>query len=188
MNKRYPQLVDPETASKMENGDWMATVDYGPQEGSSKQIKQTIITDDEKTIYQANTDWNLQIDVMDQKPYQQLVNSVFPEFTTEETMKRIRSMWDLSGPVPLPKFEIHCPVCDNNQILMRAALFHTRRKVSENPFRCDVKFKCCTCSYVWSHGIVVPKEMATQHDLNRNIHFRELKRAINNHLQTLQKQ
>lgn len=122
------------------------------------------------------------------RPYQEIAESVFPDFTTEETMERIHAMWNMSGPVPLPKFELHCPVCHSKEVLLKGALFHTRHKVSSNPFRCDIKFKCIICSFTWQHGLVVPREMAIQHDLNRTIHFRELKRAINDHLQSLKNQ
>lgn len=119
------------------------------------------------------------------KSYLKLVKPVFPEFTIEETMNRIHSKWEMSGPVPLPKFEVKCPVCSEKKPLLKGALFHTRRKVSSNPFRCDVKFKCIECSFVWAHGLVVPREMAVQHDFNRTIHFRELQRKINDHIKSL---
>lgn len=93
---------------------------------------------------------------------------------------RMAEMWDMSGPVPLPKFDPECPICHSTQILLKEALFHTRAKVSSHKFRCDIKFKCTTCSFVWKHGLVVPDEMAKQHTMNRMIHFREIQKLFKN--------
>lgn len=101
----------------------------------------------------------------------------FPDFTPEITEQRVKDHWDLSGAFPVPKFLMSCPVCGKHEILLKEVLFHTRNKTgSAKKFRCDVKFKCCYCSYVWAHGVIVPQEMAKKHSLNTNIHYRQLKR------------
>lgn len=70
----------------------------------------------------------------------------------------VRKRWDLSGPVPVPVGDwLACPVCRADQIQARHFRFHERD--SAIPWRCDVSFKCTSCSAVWEHGVVVTREM-----------------------------
>ncbi|TYP92071.1 hypothetical protein LX73_2317 [Fodinibius salinus] len=83
----------------------------------------------------------------------------FPEFTPEEVQERINKMWDMSGPVPLPKFDLQCGFCGHEEVLIKHLRYHMRNKNrSSNPHRCDVGMKCTLCSAVWQHGLVVPEE------------------------------
>lgn len=108
----------------------------------------------------------------------------FPDFTTEQTKQRIDRKWDLTGPVPVPKFEPECPQCGQigeDLILMKSCKFFRKGVFgSDNPFRCNVKFKCFVCSCAWMHGVVVPEEMAREFELNKIIHWRKMKRLMNN--------
>lgn len=68
--------------------------------------------------------------------------------------------WDLSGPLPIPTWDLACPVCgakrSEGAIIGRAWKFHTRQTATPHPWRCDVSFKCASCAAVWAHGVVVP--------------------------------
>lgn len=89
--------------------------------------------------------------------------------------------WNIE-PIPHPKHDVACPVCKRGTtrfgtVIIRAWNYHargTRHANKERDKRCDVSFKCTVCSYVWTHGIVVPeahfKRMA---DGKRGYHFRE---------------
>lgn len=84
----------------------------------------------------------------------------FPEFTAESVLQVVSRMWDLSGRVPLPKFELNCPICSCDKILLKHWVYFIRKNAhSSNPHRCDVYMKCTDCSVVWQHGLVVPEEM-----------------------------
>lgn len=84
----------------------------------------------------------------------------FPKFTTESVLDVVAKMWDLSGSVPLPKFQPHCAVCGHDQILCKHWKYFIHKSGgSSHPYRCDIWLKCTSCSYVWTHGIVVPEEM-----------------------------
>lgn len=57
---KYPQIVDPETARKLQGAEWMALVDFGRPAGmNGKRIKQTIITDIQYQKYLKNTNEGL---------------------------------------------------------------------------------------------------------------------------------
>ena len=109
--------------------------------------------------------------------------SLFPTITREEKWDRINAAWDLSRAFPVPKFQLTCPVCKGEEILYKGAKYHRRGSVSpRDPYRCDAKFKCCTCSNVWTHGVVVPKEMIDRHgfSINRNYHYTQVRDALEN--------
>jgi hypothetical protein len=83
-----------------------------------------------------------------------------PAFTSEEIEVRAGEHWDLTGPLPLPKFEVVCPVCRSNEVQLRLFARTTQRKGgSKHPYRVNVSFKCTLCSCVWWHGVWVPKAM-----------------------------
>jgi hypothetical protein len=84
----------------------------------------------------------------------------FPDFTEKDVQKQISRMWDMSGPVPVPKFNPDCPYCAHDEVLLKHARFHLRNnKRSQNPHRCDIGMKCTACSAVWQHGLVIPEDM-----------------------------
>jgi len=106
-------------------------------------------------------------------------------FTAAEIMERVKRFWDLSGPFPLPKWAVACPVCGFQDVLIKQCKFHVR---AENKYRCDVMFKCATCSAVWQHGVKVSKEMALpglrggsrviEHTEGRNYFWRDMLKIL----------
>lgn len=83
---------------------------------------------------------------------------VFRAFELEDTLERLRTVWDLSYSIPLPRETLlHCPQCGAEDAIPRKWKFHLSGG-SPNPWRCDVMFKCVVCGRAWVHGIVVPEE------------------------------
>lgn len=78
------------------------------------------------------------------------------DLTRNEIEYRVDSMWEFT-PFPVPKWVIQCPVCRSCEVFIKQCSFFKRK---ENDYRCDVTFKCTNCSYVWTHGVVVPREIA----------------------------
>jgi hypothetical protein len=108
------------------------------------------------------------------------INKFFPTFTTEEILERVNKYWDLSCSLPFPKFDLGCSVCKSDEILLRQWLFHDRSKRtgSKHGYRCDVSFKCTQCSFVWVHGILVPKEMFEKYRDKRMVTWRKVKEIL----------
>lgn len=101
---------------------------------------------------------------------------MFPDI--DNVLDRVRESWDLDRELPVPKFDLQCPICNCGQIQLRQYSFHYRHKTgSRNPYRCDVSFKCTQCSLVWTHGVVVPEAMYKRHE-NEMIHWREAKEIL----------
>lgn len=107
-------------------------------------------------------------------------DNLFPTFSTQELLERVEEMWDFTYSLPLPKFDLTCSVCKSNEILLRQWNFHdrTKRTGSKHGFRCDVSFKCTRCSYVWVHGVAVPKDMFRKHQNNRLVLWRKGKEVL----------
>ena len=101
------------------------------------------------------------------------MNNIFPNV---DTTAQVAKHWDLSRSVPVPKFTPSCPICGGGTVLMRGCKFHKRD--SPNPYRCDVHFKCCGCSFAWSHGVVVPEEMAIEFTMNKVLHYTDLRELL----------
>ncbi len=100
--------------------------------------------------------------------YEPTLEELFPDLYEEGDgdggiWARIAERWDLTGDLPTPKWDVTCPVCSarmsDRLIQGRLWSFHKRSAQSKNPHRCDVSFKCRTCSYVLMFGVVVPQEM-----------------------------
>jgi len=84
----------------------------------------------------------------------------FPNFNGKSVLKMVQKHWDFSHSVPLPKFELHCPICGHDEILLKHWVYFLRKNPrSANPHRCDVYMKCTACSAVWQHGLVVPEDI-----------------------------
>lgn len=101
----------------------------------------------------------------------------FPDFNGKSVLSAVRSKWNLSHSVPLPKFSLNCPICSHDKILLKHWVYFIRNNPqSSNPHRCDVYMKCTACSAVWQHGIVVPEAM---HPGRRKvILWREVKKEL----------
>ena len=56
-------------------------------------------------------------------------------------------------------------------------MFHARKGTHANPYRCDVSFKCCDCSAVWTHGVAIPEAMFTTRPASR-IPWRQAKALL----------
>lgn len=79
------------------------------------------------------------------------------DFTKKEVLERVKRFWELTGPFPIPKQPVLCPVCRSDETMIKNCGFFKRKP---EDYRCDVTFKCTVCSNVWTHGVVVPKEMS----------------------------
>lgn len=97
-----------------------------------------------------------------------------------DSLDAAAAQWDMSGPFPLPRWDMRCPQCgglhSERQIQGRRWVFHNgpgdRR--SKNKWRCDVEFKCRRCSYLFSFGVVVPPEMLAHHVERLEYRWREV--------------
>ena len=95
----------------------------------------------------------------------------------EQILGRVQQYWDLNGLFPFPKFKLQCPICGNNEILLKHMNFFPRN----NSYRCDVACKCLHCSYVWSHGVVIPQRMFLEHQRRGQLSYtwRQIKEVLN---------
>lgn len=85
--------------------------------------------------------------------------SLFPGHWSEGRAERTEGMWDLSYPLPVPRFRPTCPICDSFPLMVKDWKFHTRvRTGSSSPWRCDVRMKCPGCSYVGAFGLAVGED------------------------------
>lgn len=76
-----------------------------------------------------------------------------------------REHWDLTGLVPVPRFNVSCPCCgasrSSRAIQARTWQFHEAPSLeSAYRHRCAISFKCRHCSHVFHFGVVVPDAMA----------------------------
>lgn len=88
----------------------------------------------------------------------------FRDETAEKLMARVEQAWDLTGPYPIPKWNVACPCCRKDRtdeaIHIRAFKFFIRHgEQHAHWYRCDVHFKCRYCSLTWFAGVPVPQEM-----------------------------
>jgi hypothetical protein len=101
--------------------------------------------------------------------------NLFPQFDAQTVQMRVEQYWDLSDKVPIPKFQPTCAACGSDEILLKSWSFHKRK--SQNPFRCDARFKCTVCSYVWFHGVAVPREMYLNQGSKLVTHYKDYLRG-----------
>lgn len=106
------------------------------------------------------------------------------DMSGEEVLNRVSEYWDLSKPIPIPKFRLRCPICgaDDEDIILRFANIVQREVPSENRYRSNVSFKCTRCSFTWVHGVVIPEEMARRHGIEgakaKSFHWREIREML----------
>ena len=96
---------------------------------------------------------------------------MFPE--VQEPLRRCAFMWDLERKFPRPKFDVKCPICGTNEFGIKDWKFHFKAS-SKTKYRCDVVFKCLWCSLVWTHGMVIPRRLAEEHN-GRHYTWRQVK-------------
>lgn len=87
--------------------------------------------------------------------------SLLPDAFTEGRDARVRRVWCLDYPLPMPDDDrlVECPVC-RGPVVVKAWRFHTRASTgSPSPYRCDVRTKCVDCSLVLDYGVAVPEHM-----------------------------
>lgn len=105
---------------------------------------------------------------------------LFPDIPAREVLATTRAMWDLSGPLPVPKGEwLRCPVCGAAPQPRYWRLHH--RPGATVPGRCDVSLKCTLCSHVWVHGVALDddtyKRMTTRNP-RRRVPWREARKLL----------
>ena len=105
-------------------------------------------------------------------------SDLFPSYSPEEVFERVRRVWDIDSPYPMPKRELHCPVCQEGEWQIRFWRFF-ERSMGGAKYRCDISMKCTICSNVTLFGIPVPKEtFEMQAERDEPIHWREVKANI----------
>lgn len=99
---------------------------------------------------------------------EEVYESMLPTNYVDELDDNLEKHWAFAyGNVPVPMFEVRCPVCNSEKIIQRKWTFHNRkRQGSSRPWRGDVHFKCAGCSYAWVHGVVVPEAVYRAHQRN----------------------
>lgn len=116
------------------------------------------------------------------------LDTMFPDAFSEGVDERVTAQWDLSGPLPIPRFPRYCPRCcigtvylysDDETLVVKDWRFHERRTSgSPEPWRCDVRMKCVRCSLVLSFGVKVPKPMHAAAPHKNWIGYREGKALL----------
>jgi hypothetical protein len=74
-----------------------------------------------------------------------------------DVFTRIDQRWEFIDGFPLPKWNVQCPCCREEDVQIHSFGFN-RRGESPHPFRCNVGFKCRVCSMVWTLGVVVKSQ------------------------------
>lgn len=73
--------------------------------------------------------------------------------------ERTTTIWDLSGPLPIPRHALSCWAC-GGVLVVKDWKLHQRKNVgSTRPWRCDVRLKCMTCGLVPTFGVLVSEQM-----------------------------
>lgn len=82
----------------------------------------------------------------------------------------------MDGPIPLPLWDMQCPCCRDEKVIIRDVQFHTRDG-SPSKYRCLVKMKCTNCSHVFLFGVVIPQSMFDKYGPS-HFTYHEIKRMI----------
>ncbi len=105
----------------------------------------------------------------------------FPSLSKKEVMERVNSFWDFSKGFPFPKTNLSCPVCGHDVLQVRNWGFAFKDS-GGCKYRCNVSFKCTRCSFVWVHGVVIPKDVfdkfVPKGQYGKSYHWREVKEMI----------
>ena len=119
--------------------------------------------------------------------YTPTVEDMFPDayqVDKEEVFRRVKERWDLTGPLPVPKWDVTCPIClakmSEKGLQGRIWNFHMRGPDSRFPHRCDVSFKCRHCSFVMTFGVVVPEAMHNKARTKSGYSWREAHIVLRN--------
>ena len=84
-----------------------------------------------------------------------LTKRLFPEISRDTVLKRIEENWDFTYGIPLPKFDLICPICKSSEVMARAWKYHKRVGSKTSPYRCDFSAKCTRCSFVMTWGVLL---------------------------------
>lgn len=114
--------------------------------------------------------------------------ALFPDAHRQGMATRIAQAWDLSWPLPIPRFAMRCPRCcfPEAPLVIKDWKFHVRKDTgSKAPWRVDVRLKCMDCSIVLIFGVALDEttyeaaRRAIPASLFRGwIHWREGKRVL----------
>jgi hypothetical protein len=87
-----------------------------------------------------------------------------PGYAPEDACARVAQMWDISGPFPLPRWEMGClcgAMASEGGIQIRSWQFMTQAN-RPHPWRCNVSTKCTQCSLVLMYGLIIPEDYYAQ--------------------------
>ena len=108
--------------------------------------------------------------------------NLFPDLDKEEVFQNVSKRWNLNTKLPLPKWDIECPVCSasssEGKVQARQWQFHKRRTKTDKPYRCDISLKCCRCSHTFTFGLVIPEAIYQKQD-KKIITWREARKILN---------
>lgn len=95
-------------------------------------------------------------------PTPDAVRRLYCDLTADEIHARVAESWDLAAPLPTPGPWLCCPCCSATELQARFWRFHLREG-GRIPWRCDVSFKCCRCSLVFTFGVALDEATFARH-------------------------
>lgn len=109
--------------------------------------------------------------------------TLFPDWTAEDVAAAVEECWDLSGALPVPKFEPSCFACGITGVHARLWRFHERNSPTPGRFRyrCSVSVKCVGCGLVSTFGVVLTDEQFRRfvpRGRDRTVQWRDAKRLL----------
>lgn len=105
-------------------------------------------------------------------------DELFQNLDPEQVHERVAAAWTFErGWIPVPRFQVHCPQCRSVLIQLSRVGFG-QRKGSATKYRCDVSFKCTSCSMFWTHGIPITKAVYNNAGGSEVWSWREIRAAL----------
>ena len=92
----------------------------------------------------------------------------------KDVLKQCETMWDWSSGIPFPRWDMKCLSCGGEIHTLHIVHFHVKND-SPHRFRCRLSFKCSTCSAANNFGVVIPEELAKQHNYQATYFHNDLR-------------
>lgn len=108
---------------------------------------------------------------------------LFGDTHPDNVMRRVNRAWSFRhGFVPIPKFQLACPICKSREIHYSRCSFWEKEESALE--RVDVGFKCTWCSHFWIHGVPVPGHVyetaiSESPTGNGKFHWTDIERYLN---------